>query len=120
MDAKAFRAAATGGTEAGTGAGAEAGAAPEAKPPEGLSPALRALWHLARDEWDAAHGAAQSDGSRDGAWVHAHLHRVEGDLANAGYWYRRADRPASEAPLADEWEDLAAALLGSAALAPEP
>ncbi len=120
MDAKAFRAAATRGTEAGTAAGAEAGAAPEAKPPEGLSPALRALWHLARDEWDAAHGAAQSDGSRDGAWVHAHLHRVEGDLANADYWYRRADRPASEAPLADEWEEIAAALLGSAALAPEP
>lgn len=116
MDAKAFRAAATRGTGAGPGAGAgtEAGAAAEAKeakPPEGLSPALRALWHLARDEWDAAHGAARSDGSRDGAWVHAHLHRVEGDLANAGYWYRRADRPASEAPLADEWEEIAAALL---------
>ena len=109
MDAKAFRAAATGGTEAGTGAGA----APEAKPPEGLSPALRALWHLARDEWDAAHGAARSDGSRDGAWVHAHLHRVEGDLANAGYWYRRAERPPADSPLDAEWEEIATVLLAA-------
>ena len=98
MDANEFRAAATG---AGT----------DARPPAGLSPALAALWHLARDEWDAAHHAAQSDRSRDGSWVHAHLHRVEGDLANAGYWYRRAERPASEAALDAEWEEIAAALL---------
>ena len=103
MDAKTFRAAALGGT------------AEEANPPEGIGPALRALWRLARNEWEAAHEEVQSDGSRDGAWVHAHLHRVEGDLANAGYWYRRADRPASEAPLEDEWEEIAAALLGSGA-----
>ncbi len=101
MDEKEFKAAAT-------------GAAADAKPPESLGPALQALWHLARDEWDAAHGCAQRDGSRDGCWVHAHLHRVEGDLANAGYWYRRADLPASEAPLTDEWEAIAAALLAAA------
>ena len=106
-DAKEFRAAA-----------AAAGA--EAKPPEDLGPALRALWHLARDEWDAAHGAAQRDDGRDGAWAHAHLHRVEGDLANAGYWYRRAGRPASEAPLDDEWEEIASALLASAVAARDP
>ena len=99
MDAKEFRAAAKGAA---------------GDPPGSLSPALRALWHLARDEWDAAHGAAQSDGGRDGSWVHAHLHRVEGDLANAGYWYRRADLPASAAPLDDEWEEIAAALLAAA------
>ena len=101
MDVKELRAAAR-------------GAVADAKPPEELGPALRALWHLARDEWDAAHGAAQSDGSRDGSWVHAHLHRVEGDLANAGYWYRRAERPASEATLDEEWEEIAAALLAAA------
>ena len=100
MDAKELRAAAR-------------GAAADATPPENLGPALRALWHLARDEWEAAHHAAQSDRSRDGSWVHAHLHRVEGDLANAGYWYRRAGLPASEAPLADEWEEIAAALLAA-------
>ena len=80
-------------------------------PPDGLSPALVALWHLARGEWDAAHGFAQSDSGRAGAWVHAHLHRVEGDLANAGYWYRRADRAPSDASLDDEWEEIAEALL---------
>ena len=85
--------------------------AENAERPEGLSPALAALWHLARSEWDAAHALAQSDRDRDGAWVHAHLHRVEGDLANAGYWYRRADRPPSEARLDDEWEEIATALL---------
>ena len=95
------------------------GAAADAKPPESFSAPLRALWHLARDEWDAAHGAAQSDPSRDGCWVHAHLHRVEGDLANAGYWYRRADLPTADVSLDNEWEAIAAALLASAA-APDP
>ena len=90
------------------------GASADATPPENLEPALRALWHLARDEWDAAHAEAQSDGGRDGCWVHAHLHRVEGDLANAGYWYRRAGLPASDAPLDEEWEAIAAALLAAA------
>ena len=100
MDAKTFRASATG--------------AATADPPADLGGALRALWHLARDEWEAAHGAAQSDRSRDGSWVHAHLHRVEGDLANAGYWYRRAGLPASDAPLDEEWEEIAATLLAAA------
>ena len=84
-----------------------------AEPPAGLGPALMALWHLARDEWDAAHGCAQGDSGRDGCWVHAHLHRMEGDRANAGYWYRRADRPPSEASLDDEWEEIAAVLLAA-------
>ena len=83
------------------------------EPPVGLTPALTALWHLAPGEWDAAHGCARSDGSPEGAWVHAHLHRVEGDLANAGYWYRRADRPRSDAPLDDEWEEITTALLAA-------
>ena len=47
--------------------------------------------------------------------MHAHLHRVEGDLANAGYWYRRADLPPSDAPLDDEWAEIATALLGAGA-----
>ena len=81
--------------------------------PEHLSPALKALWHLARGEWDTAHGFAQNDAGRDGAWVHAHLHRVEGDLANAAYWYRRAERLPSQASLDDEWEEIAAALLAA-------
>ncbi len=80
-------------------------------PPARLSPALQALWQDAKGEWDAAHALAQSQEDPRGAWVHAYLHRVEGDLANAGYWYRRANKPASEAALTEEWEDIARALL---------
>ena len=47
----------------------------------------------------------------EGAWAHAYLHRVEGDLRNAGGWYSRAGRPASTAPLKEEWETIARALL---------
>jgi hypothetical protein len=79
--------------------------------PDGLSAALQALWHEARGDWRRAHDVLQADQSREGAWVHAYLHRVEGDQANAAYWYRRAGRPASMLALADEWQSIAADLL---------
>lgn len=56
-------------------------------------PMLRAIRHGLRGEWQAAHELAQAQGDADGAWVHAWLHRIEGDLGNADYWYRRAHRP---------------------------
>lgn len=80
-------------------------------PPPGLSAPLEALWRAANDEWDAAHALAQSARGPVGAWVHAHLHRIEGDLPNAAGWYRRAGKPVSEAPLAEEWDEIAGALL---------
>ncbi|MGF1594161.1 MAG: hypothetical protein ACFCUW_12815 [Kiloniellaceae bacterium] len=80
-------------------------------PPEGLPPLLRALWHAGRDDWDTAHRIAQEDDTAEGAWVHAHLHRVEGDESNAGYWYRRAGRPHSAATLEAEWTEIVQALL---------
>jgi membrane associated rhomboid family serine protease len=80
-------------------------------PPQGLSPPVRALWHLARDEWDAAHAIVQEEDDADSAWVHAHLHRVEGDLSNARYWYGRAGRLESHATLEDEWQAIATELL---------
>lgn len=83
----------------------------EPSPPAGTSAALVALWHQGRGDWQAAHEAAQADAGATAAWVHAHLHRVEGDEANAGYWYRRAGRPHSRAPLDDEWSAIAATLL---------
>ncbi len=82
-----------------------------AAPPAGLGPALQALWRAANGDWPAAHRLAQAQDDAAGAWVHAYLHRVEGDLANAGYWYRRADRPVCAGPLPEEWAAIAAALL---------
>ncbi len=81
-------------------------------PPEGLSTALQALWWEAKGDWDRAHELAQADEGGAGDWVHAYLHRKEGDAGNAGYWYRRAGKPASRASFAEEWAAIAAALLG--------
>jgi hypothetical protein len=55
---------------------------------------LRAVWHGLRGDWHAAHELAQAQDDADGAWVHAWLHRIEGDLGNADYWYRHAHRHA--------------------------
>jgi hypothetical protein len=80
-------------------------------PPAGLDGALKALWYDAKGNWAEAHRLAQDEDNATGAWVHAYLHRVEGDPANAAYWYRRANQPVSSASLADEWRDLVTALL---------
>ena len=82
-----------------------------AGPPAGLSLALQALWWDAKGDWPRAHGCAQEQDDESGAWVHAYLHRVEGDLSNAGYWYRRANRPQQDGLLAEEWQEIAEALL---------
>ena len=81
-------------------------------PPPGLSRALEALWYQANGEWDKA--LAQKEDSEDGAWVHAYLHRVEGNSANAAHWYRRAQRPVAEGPLPEEWAAIAETLLAKA------
>jgi len=83
-------------------------------PPEGLRPAVEALWWDAKGDWPRAHRCVQQQADADGAWVHAYLHRVEGDLRNAGGWYGRAGKPVPVAsvPLKEEWETIARALLG--------
>jgi hypothetical protein len=83
-----------------------------AAPPTGVSPALQALWHDFHGDWDRAHELAQAAGGRDGSWVHAYLHRREGDDMNAGYWYSRAGRPAATGDLDAEREAITRALLG--------
>lgn len=80
-------------------------------PPPGINEPLRALWHDARGDWDKAHEVAQEIPDPDGAWVHAYLHRKEGDAGNAAYWYRRARRPVAQSSLEDEWRELAEAFL---------
>ena len=79
--------------------------------PSLLSAPLRALQEDAAGRWDAAHRCVQDDDSSDAAWVHAYLHRKEGDFANAGYWYSRAGKPRFQGDLEAEWEAIASALL---------
>lgn len=80
-------------------------------PPQDISEPLAALWWAAKGDWDKAHMIVQDDESRDAAWVHAYLHRVEGDLPNAHYWYSQAGRPVRSGALEDEWAAIAAVLL---------
>ena len=82
-------------------------------PAPGLEPPLAALWWAAKGNWDAAHKIAQDVETVDAAWVHAYLHRVEGDLGNAGYWYRQAGQPVAKDSLDAEWERIASSLIGS-------
>jgi hypothetical protein len=77
----------------------------------GLDAPLAALWWAARGGWDQAHRIVQDEPTADAAWVHAYLHRVEGDPGNAGYWYRRAGKPAAGGALETEWEAIASALI---------
>jgi hypothetical protein len=79
----------------------------EGEPPAGLSQPLLTLWWEAKGNWARAHECAQEDRTPSGSIVHAYLHRVEGDLSNAGHWYARAGRPPSTQALAEEWTALA-------------
>jgi hypothetical protein len=81
-------------------------------PASTLSPPLAALWWAAKGQWDQAHKIVQDESDTNSAWVHAYLHRVEGDLGNAGYWYRQAGKPPATGSLESEWEAMVAALLG--------
>jgi hypothetical protein len=83
------------------------------EPPANIPPALAALWWMKKGDWEKAHATAQDDHSKDGAWVHGHLHRVEGDLDNAAYWYGQSGRTRAPQPLDEEWDAIAAALLAT-------
>jgi hypothetical protein len=82
------------------------------EPPRELSVALVALWWDAKGDWNRAHDTAQQDEGPAGAWVHAYLHRKEGDSSNARYWYQRADRTSPQLSLEEEWLDITKSLLG--------
>lgn len=82
------------------------------EPAASLPSVLKALWWDGKGDWNQAHEIAQADEqSREAAWVHAYLHRKEGDSWNARYWYRRAGQPVAEGTLEDEWRQIATALL---------
>ena len=79
--------------------------------PPNVPSALRALWHDARGDWAAAHAVAQDMDDATGAWIHAYLHRKEGDLGNAAYWYGEARQPIATDSLDAEWHRIVTALL---------
>ena len=81
--------------------------------PPAVAPVLRAMWYAANGKWDDAHKIAQDINDRSGAWVHAHLHRVEGDLGNARYWYSHAAKAEATGSLEAEWERIVTELLRS-------
>jgi len=80
-------------------------------PPEELSLALAGLWWDAKGNWAKAHESAQRDGTPAGAWVHAYLHRKEGDLSNAAFWYQRAGKVPASGSLEEEWNQITGSLL---------
>lgn len=85
--------------------------AQQEKCPTSLLPALQALWYAKKGDWHKAHEIVQEADDIDSAWVHAYLHRQEGDLSNARYWYRRSRQPEFTASLSQEWEYITQELL---------
>jgi hypothetical protein len=96
-------------------------------PPRDLAPPLAALWWAHKSDWDKAHKivigersdavlrTAMDENGRAAAWVHAYLHRVEGDAGNAAYWYRQAKRPVASGAHDAEWKAIVTTLLAAAA-----
>ena len=78
--------------------------------PENLSPLLKAMWHDHQGNWNASHNIAQEIKTRDASWVHAYLHRKEGDPSNAMYWYHLAGKNMPSTTLEKEWEEIVNAL----------
>ena len=83
-------------------------------PPEGLSVYLTSLWYDAKGNWNKAHELIQDVEDTNAAWIHAFLHRKEGDTSNADYWYRRAGRKRPSISLEEEWESITVHFLNEA------
>ena len=82
-----------------------------ASPPSQLSDHLKALWYDAKADWEQSHNIIQDIENADAAWIHAYLHRKEGDIGNADYWYRRAGKKRPPVSLEQEWENIVVALI---------
>ncbi len=85
----------------------------QSQPPVNLSDALQAMWHDGKGDWEKAHDLAQINNSATNCWIHAYLHRKEGDNWNAQYWYTRAGRPMPKTTLEEEWQAIVKELLAS-------
>ena len=80
-------------------------------PPPGISVYLQALWHDAKENWDKAHELIQDIPDKPAAWIHAYLHRKEGDIWNSNYWYSKAGKKRPDISLNEEWQQIVTALL---------
>lgn len=80
-------------------------------PPKSITASLAALWYAGKGDWEQAHAIAQDVPTLEGSWVHAYLHRVEGDQWNANYWYHRAGKTMPAVDLKQEWEDIVRAMM---------
>ena len=80
-------------------------------PPAGLSPYLLSLWYDAKGDWNKAHDIIQDEENKNGSWIHAYLHRKEGDIWNADYWYRKAGKTRPAHSLDDEWKEIVSGML---------
>jgi hypothetical protein len=82
-------------------------------PPPDIDDHLAALWYDAKGDWEKSHQTIQDIPGPKAAWIHAYLHRKEGDLGNAGYWYNLARRRMTQVELEKEWDDILTGLLDS-------
>lgn len=82
------------------------------EPPLGITASLAALWYDGKGDWEQAHTIAQDLPTKEGAWMHAYLHRKEGDAWNANYWYNRAGKTMPDLSLDQEWKEMVASMLG--------
>jgi len=80
-------------------------------PPANLSGYLESLWYDAKGDWNKSHEIIQDIEDQRAAWIHAYLHRKEGDIGNADYWYRRAGKSRPDTTLTEEWKNIVEALL---------
>ena len=83
----------------------------DSSPPGNLSGHLQSLWYDAKGDWNRSHEVIQNMEDKTAAWVHAYLHRKEGDIGNADYWYRRAGKGRPTLSLEEEWEELVKSLV---------
>ncbi len=84
----------------------------ENEPNPDWSSGLKSMWWDVKGNWEASHDIAQEMTSLDGSWIHAYLHRKEGDRFNADYWYRKANRPFPKVSLEEEQKELVAYFIG--------
>ena len=84
------------------------------EPEDSFPDKLKSLWHDGKGDWDRAHSIIQTIPDKQASAIHAYLHRKEGDLGNAGYWYSRADRERPTVSLEDEWTALVKETLSGA------